>query len=150
MSSDPKDGSTTESWETRRWDSKPSPEVMRKLREEDAAKAAATLAPKEGAAVVDAAKTIKLGDFMKVHQYPCHRQGYLAGIGGGAAVGALRYILGGKQRCPSAPSRSRSETDGGCQHRYPRRPTGRSAPACSRPSPRFRSASRSGGRRKSR
>ena len=39
-------------------------------------------------------ETISTDDFLKVHQAPCSREGFLAGIGGGAAVGALRYILG--------------------------------------------------------
>jgi cytochrome c oxidase assembly protein subunit 20 len=41
----------------------------------------------------EAIKTIKPSDFLSVHQTPCARQGILAGIGAGAAVGALRIVL---------------------------------------------------------
>ncbi|CAK7564286.1 MAG: hypothetical protein SEPTF4163_002175 [Sporothrix epigloea] len=46
------------------------------------------------ASVADAVKSIKASDFLAVYQVPCARQGFLTGIGGGAVVGALRYILG--------------------------------------------------------
>ncbi|CAK7214022.1 hypothetical protein SCUCBS95973_002001 [Sporothrix curviconia] len=46
------------------------------------------------ASVSDAVKSIKASDFLTVYQVPCARQGFLTGIGGGAVVGALRYILG--------------------------------------------------------
>ncbi len=39
-------------------------------------------------------ETISKDDFFKVHQAPCSREGFLTGIGGGAAIGALRYIIG--------------------------------------------------------
>ncbi|CAK7199795.1 hypothetical protein SEUCBS139899_002479 [Sporothrix eucalyptigena] len=48
------------------------------------------------ASVSDAVKSIKASDFLNVYQVPCARQGFLTGIGGGAVVGALRYIAGGK------------------------------------------------------
>lgn len=44
--------------------------------------------------VGDAAKSIKAGDFLKVHQYPCSREGLLTGIGGGSVIGVVRYIVG--------------------------------------------------------
>lgn len=44
--------------------------------------------------MADAVKSIKASDFLAVYQVPCARQGFLTGIGGGAVVGALRYILG--------------------------------------------------------
>lgn len=46
--------------------------------------------------VIDAARTIKAEDFLHVHQNPCARQGFLFGIGGGVAAGALRYVMRGK------------------------------------------------------
>lgn len=39
-------------------------------------------------------KSIKPSDFLTVYQIPCARTGFLTGIGGGAAIGGLRYILG--------------------------------------------------------
>ncbi|KAH8888487.1 hypothetical protein GQ53DRAFT_748894 [Thozetella sp. PMI_491] len=42
----------------------------------------------------DGIDSIKRDDFMAVHKTPCAREGFLAGIGGGAAAGGLRYILG--------------------------------------------------------
>ncbi|KAJ9156742.1 hypothetical protein NKR19_g4216 [Coniochaeta hoffmannii] len=38
--------------------------------------------------------SVKAGDFLSVHQAPCSRDGFLTGIGSGAAVGALRFVLG--------------------------------------------------------
>ena len=37
---------------------------------------------------------MKAGDLLSVHQAPCSRDGFLTGIGSGAAVGALRFVLG--------------------------------------------------------
>ena len=45
--------------------------------------------------VGDAAKSIKAEDFLKVHQYPCAREGFLTGIGSGSVIGMVRYIVGG-------------------------------------------------------
>ncbi len=42
----------------------------------------------------DGLESIKPDDFLSVHKTPCSREGFLAGLGGGAAVGGLRYILG--------------------------------------------------------
>lgn len=51
--------------------------------------------PRQQAATVgDAWRSIKADDFLSVHQSPCSRQGFLAGIGGGATVGFLRFVLG--------------------------------------------------------
>ncbi|KUI72503.1 Cytochrome c oxidase protein 20, mitochondrial [Cytospora mali] len=50
--------------------------------------------PNKRASVGEAAKTIKPEDLLKVHQAPCSREGFLTGIGSGAAVGFLRYIAG--------------------------------------------------------
>ncbi|KAL1859034.1 hypothetical protein Daus18300_009672 [Diaporthe australafricana] len=50
--------------------------------------------PNKRATVGDAFKTIKGDDLLKVHQAPCSRDGFITGIGSGAAVGFLRYIVG--------------------------------------------------------
>lgn len=50
---------------------------------------------RRNASVVDAAKTIQLEDFTKIHQTPCVRNAMLPGIGGGATIGAARFVLGG-------------------------------------------------------
>jgi cytochrome c oxidase assembly protein subunit 20 len=44
--------------------------------------------------IADAWSSVKAGDFLSVHQAPCSRNGFLTGIGSGAAVGALRFVLG--------------------------------------------------------
>jgi cytochrome c oxidase assembly protein subunit 20 len=49
---------------------------------------------KEEASISNAWNSIKPSDFLSVHQTPCARQGFLTGIGGGAAVGVLRYVMG--------------------------------------------------------
>ena len=54
--------------------------------------------PNKRATIGEAAKMIKAEDLLKVHQAPCSREGFLTGIGSGAAVGFLRYIAGGE--CP--------------------------------------------------
>ena len=41
-----------------------------------------------------ALRNITPGDFTKVHQNPCNKQGFLVGIGSGFGVGGLRWILG--------------------------------------------------------
>jgi hypothetical protein len=48
------------------------------------------------ASVVDAFKTIKKEDFLTIGQSPCSRQGLLTGIGTGAAIGGLRFVVGGE------------------------------------------------------
>ncbi|KAK7697880.1 hypothetical protein SLS64_013133 [Diaporthe eres] len=50
--------------------------------------------PNKRATVGEAFKTIKSDDILKVHQTPCSRDGFITGIGSGAAVGFLRYIIG--------------------------------------------------------
>lgn len=52
--------------------------------------------PNKRATVGEAFKTIKSEDILKVHQAPCSRDGFITGIGSGAAVGFLRYIVGGE------------------------------------------------------
>lgn len=52
--------------------------------------------PNKRATVGEAFKTIKSDDILKVHQAPCSRDGFITGIGSGAAVGFLRYIIGGE------------------------------------------------------
>ncbi|KAH8673335.1 hypothetical protein BX600DRAFT_508612 [Xylariales sp. PMI_506] len=46
--------------------------------------------------ITDAAKTIKAEDWLKVHQIPCARQGFLTGIGAGAVIGMGRYVMGAR------------------------------------------------------
>lgn len=49
------------------------------------------------ATIGQAVTTIKPDDFLRVHETPCGREGMLALIVGGAGVGGLRYVLGGKR-----------------------------------------------------
>ncbi|KAL2193787.1 hypothetical protein P885DRAFT_71803 [Corynascus similis CBS 632.67] len=44
--------------------------------------------------IADAVGTIKPSDFLTFHQAPCARTGLLTGIGAGATVGAMRWIMG--------------------------------------------------------
>ncbi|KAK4143464.1 uncharacterized protein C8A04DRAFT_28891 [Dichotomopilus funicola] len=44
--------------------------------------------------ISEAAQTIKPADFLTFHQAPCARTGLLTGIGAGAAIGAVRWIMG--------------------------------------------------------
>ncbi|KAH6615927.1 hypothetical protein B0J18DRAFT_292538 [Chaetomium sp. MPI-SDFR-AT-0129] len=44
--------------------------------------------------ISQAAQTIKPADFLTFHQAPCARTGLLTGIGAGAAIGAVRWIMG--------------------------------------------------------
>ena len=44
--------------------------------------------------LVDAVKTVKWQDFMTVHQQPCARDGFVTGIAGGGATGALMWVIG--------------------------------------------------------
>ncbi|KAI8633528.1 hypothetical protein F5Y19DRAFT_244860 [Xylariaceae sp. FL1651] len=39
-------------------------------------------------------KSIKTDDFLRIHQIPCAREGFMTGIGAGAAVGMGRYFVG--------------------------------------------------------
>lgn len=45
--------------------------------------------------ILEAAKTIKLGDFRELHKKPCARESFLVGIGAGFGVGGLRAVMGG-------------------------------------------------------
>ncbi|KAB5545773.1 hypothetical protein GE09DRAFT_1289286 [Coniochaeta sp. 2T2.1] len=51
-------------------------------------------APQRPASISDVITTIKPADILSVHQAPCSRSGFLTGIGSGAAIGGLRFILG--------------------------------------------------------
>ncbi|KAL2118893.1 hypothetical protein VTJ04DRAFT_5852 [Mycothermus thermophilus] len=58
-----------------------------------------SLQPKPGSngrdpTLTEAIATIKPSDFLTFHQAPCVRPGLLTGIGFGATVGALRWIMG--------------------------------------------------------
>ncbi|KAH8592286.1 hypothetical protein B0O99DRAFT_484790, partial [Bisporella sp. PMI_857] len=46
----------------------------------------------------DAVKTVRWQDFLQVHMYPCVRESFLTGIGGGFGIGALRAVFGGSRR----------------------------------------------------
>lgn len=52
--------------------------------------------PNKRATLSEAVKSVKPEDLLKVHQAPCTREGLLTGIGSGATVGFLRYIIGGE------------------------------------------------------
>lgn len=45
--------------------------------------------------ISDGIKSIKSEDWLKVHEIPCARHGFMAGIGSGFVVGVGRYITGG-------------------------------------------------------
>ncbi|KAK1767469.1 putative mitochondrial cytochrome c oxidase protein 20-like protein [Phialemonium atrogriseum] len=62
--------------------------------EEEIKQLKARLEQQQRATLGDAWRTIKADDFLSVHEYPCSRQGFLTGIGGGAAVGFLRFVMG--------------------------------------------------------
>lgn len=55
--------------------------------------------------ITDAVGMIRTEDFTNVHNTPCARQGFLAGIAAGAGVGGLRFVLRGKDH-PSCQCRS--------------------------------------------
>ncbi|KAL0468332.1 cytochrome oxidase biogenesis protein, Cox20 subunit [Neurospora intermedia] len=42
----------------------------------------------------EVASTISPSDFLSVHETPCARQGFMTGIGAGAGIGVLRWIMG--------------------------------------------------------
>ncbi|TRX95726.1 hypothetical protein FHL15_003280 [Xylaria flabelliformis] len=44
----------------------------------------------------DGMQSIKSDDFFRVHQIPCAREGFMTGIGAGAAVGVGRYFVGAR------------------------------------------------------
>ncbi|KAI1333308.1 hypothetical protein F5Y16DRAFT_9557 [Xylariaceae sp. FL0255] len=41
-------------------------------------------------------QSIRFDDFWKILQIPCAREGFLTGIGSGVAIGAVRYLVGGR------------------------------------------------------
>ncbi|KAG6013955.1 hypothetical protein E4U54_006073 [Claviceps lovelessii] len=45
--------------------------------------------------ISEAVGMIKTDDFTNVHNTPCARQGFIAGIAGGAGVGGLKFVLKG-------------------------------------------------------
>ncbi|KAK4155666.1 hypothetical protein C8A00DRAFT_41762 [Chaetomidium leptoderma] len=50
--------------------------------------------PGQHPSLTDAVQSIKPSDFLSFHQAPCARSGLLTGIGAGATVGAIRWIMG--------------------------------------------------------
>ncbi|KHE82489.1 cytochrome oxidase biogenesis protein, Cox20 subunit [Neurospora crassa] len=44
--------------------------------------------------LTEVASTISPSDFLSVHETPCARQGFMTGIGAGAGIGVLRWIMG--------------------------------------------------------
>ncbi len=108
MPRDQKDGAAT-TWGAQHFESEPTVEQLRKIKEDEQARDATTLAPQRGVSIIDAAKTIKRDDFLKVHQLPCHRQGYMTGIGAGVALGVTRFLFGGMELCQRLEGRSRAD-----------------------------------------
>ncbi|KAK3935117.1 hypothetical protein QBC46DRAFT_398232 [Diplogelasinospora grovesii] len=49
---------------------------------------------RNGVSLTEVVQTIKPKDFLSVHKAPCSRQGFLTGIGAGAGIGAIRWIMG--------------------------------------------------------
>jgi len=98
MSRDSRDGATA-TWGAQHFDSQPTEEQIARARR-DETQAAGAAAPQPKVSVLDAAKTIKSEDFFKISQYPCHRQGYMTGIGAGAAIGVGRFVFAGRIPCP--------------------------------------------------
>lgn len=47
------------------------------------------------AGLLDAMRTIRLGDLKEVHKKPCVRDALLAGIGLGFGTGGIRAVMGG-------------------------------------------------------
>ncbi|KAL2135305.1 hypothetical protein VTI74DRAFT_9073 [Chaetomium olivicolor] len=50
--------------------------------------------PQRPPTLTEAVQTIKPSDFLTFHQAPCSRTGLLTGIGAGASIGAIRWIMG--------------------------------------------------------
>ncbi|KAK3348972.1 hypothetical protein B0T25DRAFT_519302 [Lasiosphaeria hispida] len=50
--------------------------------------------PTPPAKIKDAITAIKPADFLAVHRSPCSQQGFLTGIGAGAGIGILRWVIG--------------------------------------------------------
>lgn len=57
--------------------------------------AEATEQARQQASYLDAARTIQVEDFTKVHEKPCVRNALLPAIGGGTVIGAGRLVFGG-------------------------------------------------------
>jgi cytochrome c oxidase assembly protein subunit 20 len=47
----------------------------------------------------DGVQSIKSDDFLRIHQIPCAREGFMTGMGAGTAVGMGRYFVGGMFIC---------------------------------------------------
>ncbi|EFX03343.1 hypothetical protein CMQ_5393 [Grosmannia clavigera kw1407] len=94
----------TATWGSQHFDRAPTAQELRALQNTGASGTQTQTTPKAPSeqnqqeqiaiSVSEAVKTIKPADFLQVYQYPCARQGFMTGIGGGAVVGMLRYILG--------------------------------------------------------
>ncbi|KIH93911.1 hypothetical protein SPBR_06214 [Sporothrix brasiliensis 5110] len=92
----------TATWGAQHFDKPPTSEELRPSSQTQAESAQSAPQPspapappvKQTASVSDAVKTIKASDFLTVYQIPCAREGFLTGIGGGAVVGGLRFVLG--------------------------------------------------------
>lgn len=84
----------TATWGTQHFDKAPTSAELQSSSQPSPQTSTSPQPPRQAASVSDAVKSIKASDFLTVYQVPCARQGFLTGIGGGAAVGGLRYILG--------------------------------------------------------
>lgn len=84
-------------WRAQEFAAAPTEDQLRALRavEQQQQELKAKLGGQQRATIGEAVGTIKAEDFLSVHHAPCSRQGLLTGIGGGAGVGALRFVLGG-------------------------------------------------------
>jgi hypothetical protein len=85
----------TKDFGIRNFTRKPSAEELQNAKIEAKAIRDAVPAKPSDISLADAAKTISISDFKRIHEMPCHRQGYMTGIAGGATVGVIRYISGG-------------------------------------------------------
>ncbi|EJT82484.1 hypothetical protein GGTG_02457 [Gaeumannomyces tritici R3-111a-1] len=83
-------------WRAQEFAAAPTEDQLRALRvvEQQQQDLKAKLSGQQRATIGEAVGTIKPEDFLAVHNAPCSRQGLLTGIGGGAGVGALRFVLG--------------------------------------------------------
>ncbi|TLS27687.1 hypothetical protein PpBr36_04312 [Pyricularia pennisetigena] len=82
-------------WQQQQFQGAPTPEQVKALQEEEKRRAEIKArAGQPNAGVGEVVKTISADDFLKVHQAPCSRDGFLQGIAAGAAVGGLRYVIG--------------------------------------------------------
>lgn len=82
-------------WQQQQFQGAPTPEQVKALQDEDKRRAEIKArAGQPNASVGEVVKTINTDDFLKVHQTPCARDGFLQGIAGGAVIGGLRYVTG--------------------------------------------------------